>query len=238
VDKNNVNDAYLVMKFGDKALAIANVNENGAYFFTDWAARNGMNNDPDYATALMFVHVNEAAKAAAGDPDDPDYIPYQPIDRYTLSYAPTNGFFTDIWGTLLTKLGFESDSVLGLRGQLEFIQESSQQVNWVAHSRGGAEFVQAALGSSLTDLSNNSVVFHAGANTVWATDWVTDDKKILNFGYRDAPNDLVPQIVGLRALTSFSPLNFVWSLLSAPCLSNVFCTIEQSPHTLPYVEKK
>lgn len=50
--------------------------------------------------------------------------------------------------------------------------------------------------------------------------------------YRDAPNDLVPQIIGLRAIES--PMNFVSALLSAPCLSDAFCSITQSPHTLPY----
>lgn len=50
--------------------------------------------------------------------------------------------------------------------------------------------------------------------------------------YRDAPNDLVPQIVGLRFLSS--PQNLLPALLSAPCLSDIFCSIQQSPHTLPY----
>ena len=48
--------------------------------------------------------------------------------------------------------------------------------------------------------------------------------------YRDAPNDLVPQIVGLRALTS--PLNFMSSLWALPSVFGK--DIEQSPHTLPY----
>jgi hypothetical protein len=50
--------------------------------------------------------------------------------------------------------------------------------------------------------------------------------------YHDAPNDLVPQIVGLRFLSS--PQNLLPALLSAPCLSDIFCSIQQSPHTLPY----
>ena len=48
--------------------------------------------------------------------------------------------------------------------------------------------------------------------------------------YRDNSNDLVPQIVGLRALTN--PLNFVKSLVAAPCI--FFCSAANSPHTLPY----
>jgi hypothetical protein len=62
VDKNNTRDAYLVMKFGTEALAIANVNENGTYSFTDWLARNGMGNSPSYATGLMLTHVDGAAE--------------------------------------------------------------------------------------------------------------------------------------------------------------------------------
>lgn len=160
---------------------------------------------------------------------------YTPVDHYTLSYAPTGGFFSDLWGTLLTKIGVESESVLGLRSQMEYIQGRGQTGNWVAHSRGGTEFVHAAQGSGTDSLRYNSVVCHAGANTVPATTSMIDAKKIRDVidkdnRYRDAPNDLVPQIVGLRALRS--PLNFISSLWALP---SVFGDdIEKSPHTLPY----
>ena len=236
INKDNTKDAYLVMKFGAEALAIANTNEDGKYFFTDWAARNGMNNDPSYAAGLMLTHVDAAAqkKQALLNP----VAPYDPVDRYTLSYAPTNGFWSDLFGTALTKLGYESDSVLGLRSQLEYVQSSGQQVNWVAHSRGGVEFVQAAAaGSSFENLNKNSVVFHAGANTKSSADSLIDSGKIKdviisnpNLRYRDSPNDAVPQIVGLRALDN--PLNFLRSLAVFPCL--FLCSAENSPHTLPY----
>ena len=191
-----------------------------------------MLNDPSHATGLMLAHVDAAADLKQTTTPDTNYTP---VDRYTLSYAPTGGFFSDLWGTLLTKLGIESESVLGLRSQIESIQGSEKKVNWVAHSRGGTEFVQAAQGSGVTDLSNNSVVFHAGANTVFATKSMIDTKRIGDVineesRYRDAPNDLVPQIVGLRALTS--PFNFIRSLWALP---SVFGDdIEKSPHTLPY----
>lgn len=134
-------------------------------------------------------------------------------------------------------MGVESEPVQGLRNQLEYIQSSGQQVSWVTHSRGGAEFVLAAQGSNVMNLSNNSVVFHAGANTVFTTQMVMDSKKIRDVAtedkrYRDNPNDVVPQIVGLRALSS--PLNFLSSLIYAPCLSSALCSITESPHTLPY----
>lgn len=143
-----------------------------------------------------------------------------------------SGRALDLAGTLLTKLGIDSAPVLALREQMEYIQSSGQKVNWVAHSRGGADFAQAAAGSSMEKLNNNSVVFHAGANNKTVTDSILYSKRIgkLNDGYRDSPNDLVPQIIGLRALTS--PLNFVSSLLAAPCV--FLCSVENSPHTLPY----
>lgn len=239
VDKNAVKETYLVMKFGSEGLAIANTRNGDQYWFTDLAARNGMDNKSGYAVGLMLSHVDAAARTKQDEINlkERTNTPYTPVDRYTLSYAPTNGFFFDVFGASLTKVGLESDSVLGLRSQMEYIQVSGQSVNWVTHSRGGAEFVQAASGSSATSLSNNSVVFHAGANNKSVTDFVIGEKKIGDLinqdnRYRDAPNDLVPQIVGLRFLSS--PLNLVPALLSAPCLSDTFCSIQQSPHTIPY----
>ena len=227
------------MKFGTKALAIANTREEKKYWFTEFAARNGMDNKSDYAAALMLTHVDAAArkKQAVINTQTGDNTPYTPVDRYTLSYAPTQGFVIDVWSALMTKIGVESESVVGLRNQLEYIQTSGQQVNWVTHSRGGAEFVQAASGSSAKALNNNAVVFHAGANTMQTTNLMMKEKNIGDIineknRYRDAPNDLVPQIVGLRSLSS--PLNLVSALLSSLCLSDLFCTIEKSPHTLPY----
>lgn len=239
VNPDNIKDAYLVMKFGTEALAVANVNENGNYaVVTQWWGRNGMNNPPEYATGLMLTHVDAAGKAkqAAINEAQRTNDPYVPVDRYTLSYAPTTGFVSDLWSAFLTKIGVESESVLGLRTQIEGIQAGNRSVDWVAHSRGGPEFVQAASGSSVEKLYNNSIVFHAGANNKVVSNHVINQKGIGDAvdeknRYRDNSNDLVPQIVGLRALTS--PWNLVTSLISAPCLSSTFCTIQQSPHTLP-----
>ena len=229
-----------MMKFGTEALAVANLNENGNYaVVTQWWARNGMNNPPEYATGLMLTHVDAAAEAkqkAINKDSDGSASPYIPIDRYTLSYAPTTGFVSDLWSAFLTKMGVESESVQGLRTQMEGIQAGNRSVDWVAHSRGGPEFVQAASGSDMPELKKNSIVFHAGANNIAVTNYVMSQKKIGDAvdeenRFRDNSNDLVPQIVGLRALTS--PWNFATSLISAPCLSSTFCSIQQSPHTLP-----
>lgn len=239
IDKNTIKDTYLVMKFGTEALAIANTRDGDSYWFTNLAARNGMGNDPYYAAGLMLAHLDGAVQLKQGalNAVSGANATHSPVDRFTLSYAPTNGFFMDILGASLTKLGYESDSVLGLRSQLEYIQKSGQDVNWVVHSRGGAEFVQAASGSSATSLNKNSVVFHAGANYQLVTDSVMESKNIKDFinegfRYRDAPNDLVPQIVGLRFLSS--PQNLLPALTFSFCLSDKVCEIQQSPHTLPY----
>ncbi len=102
----------------------------------------------------------------------------------------------------------------------------------MAHNLGDADFSQAAAGSSVQDLSKNFIVFHAGANTRFMTESILKDKRIYlnNDSYRDAPNDLVPQIVGLRALSN--PVNFVRSLLALPCVFQ--CSPADSPHTLSY----
>lgn len=200
-----------------------------------------MDNPVSYAPGLMLGHVDAAGErkheALEAKYSDSREIPYTPIDRFTLSYAPTKEFFPDVLDATKTKLGAESESVLGLRSQMEFIQGSEKKINWVVHSRGGPEFVQAASGSALDSLNKNAVVFHAGANTKWSANSVMQNKKIGDAideenRYRDSPYDLVPQIIGLRGIES--PFNFVRALLFAPCLSSAFCSIDKSPHTLPY----
>lgn len=240
IDKNNQKDAYLVMKFGSQALAVANVYDkalNSYFNITSEWGRNGMNNPPSYAAGLMLTHVDAAMdlKQRKDNENSVVFKPIIPVDRYTLSYAPTGGFFSDISGTLETKLGFESASILGLRSQIE--ATNNRPTNWIVHSRGGVDFVAAAAGSSMDSLKNISVVFHSGANTQASANSVMTDKKMTDVigdknRFRDAPNDLVPQVVGLHGLTS--PLDFLTSILMSPCLSSTFCTVQQSPHTLPY----
>ena len=236
IDKDNVQNTYLVMKFGTEALTIANTYVDGEYWFTDNAARNGMLNKPDYVSGLMMTHMDAAAETKHKKDDElaGTNTPYQPIDRFTLSYAPTDGFLKDLGGTAVSKTGIDTPPILALREQLESIQASGKEVYWMAHSRGGEDFAQASAGSGVQDLSKNFIVFHAGANTQFMTEPILDTKRIRTYGdgdgYRDAPNDLVPQIVGLRALTN--PLNLVRSLVALPCV--FLCSPEDSPHTLPY----
>jgi hypothetical protein len=222
------------MKFGTEALTIANTYEDGQYWFTDNAARNGMLNPPDYVSGLMLTHMDATAETRHNEDDRQKgtNTPYQPIDRFTLSYAPTGGFLKDLGGTAVSKTGIDSEPILALRNQLESIQSGGNLVYWMAHSRGAEDFVQAAAGSSLQDLSNNLIVFHAGANTRFMTEPILGAKhiKLYNEGYLDAPNDLVPQIIGLRFLSN--PLNLVRSLVALPCV--FLCSPDASPHTLPY----
>ncbi|HMM55664.1 MAG TPA: hemagglutinin repeat-containing protein [Candidatus Desulfobacillus sp.] len=239
IDKNNLKNAYLVMKFGTEALVIANVLQDGVYNIVthDWA-RNGMGSDPSYAAGIMFTHVDAAAetKHNVDDEKNETRTPYIPVDRYILSYAPTEGFFSDLLGALGTKLGYESEAVLGLRKQLEAIEASGTKVNWVVFSRGGLDFVQAAAGSSEESLSNNAVVYHAAANTRSSAESVAKNKGIRDvindkLRFRDNPNDPVPQLAGLHATEE--PVNFLQSLFNLPCLSRLACSIEEGPHSLP-----
>lgn len=197
-----------------------------------------MGSDPGYAAGIMFTHVDAAAetKHNVDDEKNETRTPYIPVDRYILSYAPTEGFFSDLLGALGTKLGYESEAVLGLRKQLEAIQESGIKVDWVVFSRGGLDFVQAAVGSSKDSLSNNAVVYHAAANTRSSAQSVVDTKGIRDviddkLRFRDNPNDPVPQLVGLHATEE--PVNFLQSLFNLPCLSRLACSIEEGPHSLP-----
>jgi filamentous hemagglutinin len=234
IDRNELRNTYLIMKFGTDALTIANTREGDSHFFvpsadgTRFGLRNGQSNPQDYAPGLMLAHADAAAATKAKAEDNP----YQPIDRFTLSYAPTNGGVMDTAGTLVSKLGIDTAPIVALRGQMQAVTDSGEEVYWVAHSRGGVDYVQAANGPGKQDLSGNFVVFHAGANTRLMTEPILDAAKIklYNDGYRDSPYDLVPQIVGLRALTN--PLNFVKSVVVLPCV--FFCSAANSPHTLPY----
>lgn len=230
IDRDNVKNTYLVMKFGTEALTIANTYVDGEYWFTPFAFRNGQSNEPGYAPGLGLAHVDAAALTKNNNENSG--TPYIPIDRFTLSYAPTDGGLLDTLGTAVSKMGIDSAPILALRDQLQLNQASGQTVYWVAHSRGGEDFAQAASGAASGFLDMNKVVFHAGANTKFMTEPILDAKRIdyFNGGYRDSPNDLVPQFVGFRALTS--PLNFLTALFSAPCV--FLCSAENSPHTLPY----
>lgn len=115
---------------------------------------------------------------------------------------------------------------------LKDVQQSDKSVNWVAHSQGGAIFSEAVRISG-QDLSNNSVVFHSGANNAIVTDYylkqanMNQQKNLTQETYRNSPYDFVPNVIGLNG----NPLEMFVSTISIPAL---FSDPLTSPHTLPY----
>lgn len=184
---------------------------------TDKAAINGILNPPGYAAWLMGQHVD----AEFGND----------VDRFTLFYNPTESFLADGWETLRDKLGFTTDVAKQFSNVLQQTQASGRQVEWVAHSQGGAIFSEAVRVSN-TDLSNNSVVFHSGANNEWVTNNIIEYAGVRAIGYRNHPFDPVPNIVGFNAL---NPIKLLGSVLALPAV--ILGGPELSPHTLPYVKK-
>jgi len=124
-------------------------------------------------------------------------------------------------------MGWTTDIAKQFAGVLA---NTKHPMQWVAHSQGGAIFSEAMrynLGKGIADMSNFSVAFHAGANNRWVTGQYAARAGVGIIGYYDAPNDLVPQIVGLRAWNR--PDRLLWSIYSAPSLFG-----DKSPHTYPY----
>lgn len=75
-------------------------------------------------------------------------------------------------------------------------------------------------------MSNIRVAFHSGANNAWVTNLYAARGGVGVVGYYDAPNDLVPQVIGLRAWNR--PGRLMRSILSTPLLFG-----GRSPHTYP-----
>ena len=83
-----------------------------------------------------------------------------------------------------------------------------------------------------SDLSQNSVVFHAGANNRMVTNSILDEANINKQQpkqitiYQDSPWDFVPNVIGLNG----NPFEMLGSTLAIPLL---FMGPTVSPHTLP-----
>ena len=173
-------------------------------------AVNGISNSIGRALQLMSDHVNFRFGA----------------NSYMLVYNPTEGALRDIIETTLDKLGRTTAITRGFAGVLSSV---SHPMNWVAHSQGGVIFSEAvrySLANGVTDLRNNTVAFHSGANNAWVTNGYLSQAGVglHEKGYFDASNDLVPQLIGLRGL--FRPDRMLWSVVSAPLLFT-----DKSPHT-------
>jgi hypothetical protein len=163
---------------------------------------------------------------------------YAGTSAYTLVYVPDNSFTTDLLLSLGDKLGLggltTSSEANFLSGVLQNVQDNGQQVDWVAHSRGGAIFTQTVNINS-GELSNNSILFHAGANNELVTQGILNDAGI-KYGigtlgneqppYKNSDADLVPNIVGFNG----NPIQIIKSILAIPDLSKGPLV---SPHTLP-----
>jgi hypothetical protein len=148
---------------------------------------------------------------------------------FTLFHNPSRGFLRDGLQTYADKLGFTSPEARMLGNILFNTHNAGHQVTWIAHSQGGAIFSEAMryAGSTLgaTDLSNNSVIFHAGASNAWVTNGIARELGVHVGGYFGSPADAVPQIVGMNG----NPFEIGYSLVNAWRLF-----IERiSPHTYP-----
>jgi len=153
------------------------------------------------------------------------------VDQFTLFYNPTEGALRDLWESLRDKLGFTTDVAKEFSEVLKQTQASGRKVDWVAHSQAGIIFSEAVRISG-TDLSNNRVVFHAGANNQLRTNSIMKDSGVDVLGYHDHPFDLVPNIIGLNTA---NPVKIIGSVLALPLV--LWGGPELSPHTLPRMEK-
>lgn len=211
---------YVVVKVGDQWGVIGSSEDQ---VYTQKAGVNGMQNPPIYAPALMGVHVEDA---------------YAGTSAYTLNYVPNNSFTTDLLLSLGDKMSLggltTSSEANFLSGVLQNVQDNGQQVDWVAHSRGGPVYTQAV---SITpgDLSKNTILFHSGANSELVTKGILNDAQIKYGGsddnrqpaYKNSDADLVPNIVGFNG----NPMQIIKSIIGIPDLSKGPLI---SPHTLPF----
>lgn len=171
-------------------------------------AVNGILNNVGRAMYLMSSHVQ--SRFGAGS--------------FLLVHNPTEGAARDLWEATRDKIGWTTAAA---RQFSEVLADVDHPMSWVAHSQGGAIFSEAMrvnLKQGITDMSNIRVAFHSGANNRWMTNRYAGKAGVGVVGYYDAPNDLVPQVVGLRAWSR--PDRFLRSILSLPKLFG-----DDSPHT-------
>ena len=148
-------------------------------------------------------------------------------ESYTLAYNPTEGMFRDLIESLQDKLGVTS----AIAHQFSDVLTSvNHPMSWDAHNQGGAIFSEAsrvAINSGAS-LNNITVTFDSGANNAWATNRILarGGTQLFGQGYFDRPNDLVPQVFGLRGWNR--PDHMVLSIIDTPKL---FGPSAGSPHT-------
>ena len=143
---------------------------------------------------------------------------------FLLAHNPTEGFFRDSLETARDKVGWTTAAASQFADILGGVDHS---MSWLAHSQGGAIFAEALrynLNRGVVTIGNIRVAFDSGANNRWVTDGYAARSGVGVVGYYDAPNDAVPQVLGLRAWNR--PDRFLWSVLSVPLLFG-----DHSPHT-------
>jgi len=110
----------------------------------------------------------------------------------------------------------------------------SMESDPIDSSRGAVIFTQA-VNITPGDLSNNTILFHAGANNESVTQGILHNAGI-KYGigtpdnpqppYKNSDADIVPNIVGFNG----NPIQMIRSILAIPDLSSGPLV---SPHTLP-----
>ena len=175
-----------------------------------YGAVNGIMNDIGRAMGLMSEHIFDRYGGS----------------NYMLAHNPTEGFMRDLVESGRDKMGWTTAA----SKQFADIQASvDHPMNWVAHSQGGIIFSEATrynIKRGVTSLSNLRVAFHGGGNNQRVTDGylVRTGISLHGQGYYDNPNDLVPQVLGLRGLSN--PGNMARAIWSFPKLFG-----PNSPHT-------
>lgn len=185
---------------------------------TPFAAVNGQSNVLERAKELMAAHISKAFDSK--------------LSEYTLFHNPSDGGMWDTYESSKDKRGFTTGVSKQFSRVLANVQSGDTPVKWIAHSQGGVIFAEAVryhLAQGGGPLSNNAVMFHAGANHKQKTERYLGIAQVPILGYNDHPFDFVPQIIGGHADSVSdvvgSVLHSGWVFAGSP---------ERSPHTLPY----
>jgi hypothetical protein len=200
----NTNGLYDVVKFGNQWLTVGSTDTVS----TQYGALNGILNPTDYAPGLMGAHINNRN---------------QNVGIYTLYYTPTQGFVTDVWNTLMDKLGNTTPDAQNFAKVLEGV---NHPVTWLGMSRGGVTATEGARVAT-GDLSNNSMVFDSGANNEPVTNSIFarqnihlgdrilegQNKAVIPYMYNSL--DPVRNIVGGN---TWNPFQIFGSILALPTL--------------------
>jgi hypothetical protein len=164
-------------------------------------------------------------------------------DSYYVAHNPTRGAFADLWESLRDKIGWTTPAAQEIANLLTSASDAGRKISIVAHSQGGAmvtEGIRVAAAAYGKHLQGISVSYHSGANNQAATNRILDKAGVQLFGglqatgYRSAPNDLVPQIVGFNWAPD--PFKFFRSIFDSHLLLKSGTTPANtlSPHTFPY----